>query len=92
MKCSNCGREIAEDSKFCKFCGTNISCTDDNDNSTNKPTIKWGRLMLGVIGVIIGGYAMLRSGGIVSILSFCCIMGIIVFLAYKSKKINSLKP
>ncbi len=24
MKCPNCGREIADDSKFCDFCGTKI--------------------------------------------------------------------
>ena len=25
MKCPNCGREIGNDSKFCNFCGTQIT-------------------------------------------------------------------
>ena len=30
MKCSKCGKEIANDSKFCEFCGTQIKHSDNN--------------------------------------------------------------
>lgn len=42
MKCPNCGKEIAEDSKFCEFCGKKIQSMGDN----KKKTILWVSLAL----------------------------------------------
>ena len=84
MKCPNCGKEIAEDSQFCEYCGVKINPIDVS--TANKPKVKWGQLILGIIGVIIGGLGLLHSAGLVGMLSFFCIMGIIVFLAYMRKK------
>lgn len=30
MKCPKCGRDIANDSKFCEYCGTQIKHSDNN--------------------------------------------------------------
>lgn len=87
MKCSNCGKEIAEDSLFCEFCGTKIS--DTNNNPTNKSKIKWAQLILGILVLLIGCYLMFRSGGITGALMVLVIgVGIIVFLALNKKRIN----
>lgn len=38
MKCQHCGKEIAEDSKFCTYCGSTIL----------KKNVKWLQLLLGL--------------------------------------------
>lgn len=47
MKCSNCGKEIADDSRFCEFCGSQIKIKEDKK-------LKWGQLLIGAIFLIIG--------------------------------------
>lgn len=37
MKCSNCGKEIAEDSKFCVYCGTQVTNFTENVEVVQKP-------------------------------------------------------
>lgn len=84
MKCPKCGKEIANDSQFCEFCGAKVSCGEDK--STDKPKVKWIQLILGIIGFVVGGYFMLRSGGWLGLLMILVIMGIIALAAYKNKK------
>jgi hypothetical protein len=38
MFCTNCGKNIGEDSKFCQFCGTNIGDKKDNDKKETETT------------------------------------------------------
>lgn len=40
MKCSNCQKEIDDDSKFCEFCGNNISTRGIVDKKTIITKIK----------------------------------------------------
>ena len=37
--CSNCGKEIAENSAFCPSCGTAIGGTNSNQNNSNNTSI-----------------------------------------------------
>lgn len=87
MKCPNCGKEIAEDSQFCEYCGTKIKFVVNN--STDKPKVKWVQLILGIIGVVFGGYiiSIVSDGGGISLLLIVLvvIVGIMVY-SYKQKK------
>ena len=47
MKCSKCGKEIANDSNYCEYCGTKVT------KAKNK-TIIWIVLVLCVIGLFVG--------------------------------------
>ena len=69
MKCKRCGEEIANDSKFCEFCGT----------KSEKKQIKWWQLILGLIGLT-GGLLMIKSSGTGWIV---IVLIIIVFLVMK---------
>ena len=42
MKCKHCGEEIANDSRFCEFCGTKIK----------KRGLPWWAILLIVIGAV----------------------------------------
>ena len=58
MKCSKCGKEIANDSLFCEYCGTEIR----NDNANKKDKIKrvdirWALLFAMFIATIAMGFA-----------------------------------
>ena len=58
MKCSNCGREIANDSLFCEYCGTEIK--EDNANkidNTKRVDIRWALLLAMFIATITMGFA-----------------------------------
>ena len=88
MKCPNCNREIENDSVFCEYCGTKIKIVVNN--STDKPKVKWVQLILGIIGVVFGGYiiSIVSDGGGIGIgllLIEVVIVGIMVYL-YKQKK------
>ena len=48
MKCPNCGKEIANDSQFCEFCGTQLK------KSTKNPNTVWIILALLLCAVVIG--------------------------------------
>jgi uncharacterized membrane protein YvbJ len=48
MKCPNCGKEIANDSLFCEFCGTKVTKEKANKKK------KWG-VVLALCILIIGG-------------------------------------
>lgn len=51
MKCLNCGKEIADDSKFCEFCGAKIT-----SRQTTHTKVKWIVplcLLVGIIAVIV---------------------------------------
>ena len=48
MKCPNCGKEIANDSQFCEFCGTQLK------KSTKNPITVWIILALLLCAVVIG--------------------------------------
>ena len=84
IRCTNCGKEIANDSQFCEYCGAKVSCGEDK--ATDIPKVKWIQLILGIIGFVVGGYFMLRSGGWLGRLMLLAIVGIIAFAAYKNKK------
>ena len=47
MKCTNCGKEIANDSKFCEYCGTKVKKA-----KSRKPF--WIVLALCVIALFVG--------------------------------------
>lgn len=36
MKCPNCGKEIANDSQFCEYCGVKIVSTNDESNNSHR--------------------------------------------------------
>lgn len=40
MKCPNCGKEIANDSQFCEFCGTNVNFVGASTPNNVKPKRK----------------------------------------------------
>ena len=84
MKCPNCGKEISNDSLFCEYCGAKINFAVNN--STDKPKVKWGLLILGIVMFGVGGYFMIESGSIIGILMLLVIGGIIGFAAYRSGK------
>ena len=48
MKCSKCGREIANDSNFCEYCGTKVG------NNKKKETIKIVLIVLSVVIAMVG--------------------------------------
>lgn len=83
MKCPNCGKENANDSLFCEYCGTKIKIVVNN--STDKPKVKWVQLILGVIGVVVGGYIISNvSNGIGLLLTvLVVIVGIMVYISRK---------
>ena len=87
MKCPNCNREIENDSVFCEYCGTKIKIVVNN--SIDKPKVKWVQLILGIIGVVFGGYiiSIVSDGGGIGLLliMLVVIVGIMVYL-YKQKK------
>jgi hypothetical protein len=39
MYCKHCGKEIAIDSKFCKFCGNGVADSSNQESSTPKPNL-----------------------------------------------------
>ena len=51
MFCSNCGKEIEDNAKFCKYCGKNF--VSNSENNTENNNINANRLTLG--DVVVGG-------------------------------------
>ena len=49
MKCSNCGKEIAEDSQFCEYCGTKTNLTAPIEETVASPKSKKGLITFLVI-------------------------------------------
>ena len=49
MKCSNCGKEIAEDSQFCEYCGTKTNLTAPIEETVASPNSKKGLITFLVI-------------------------------------------
>ncbi len=60
MYCKQCGREIAEDAKFCSFCGkeqTSVETTNSEQSSKAKPSIPKKKIIMlgiGLVAVILG--------------------------------------
>ena len=57
MKCPKCGKEIAEDSAFCEFCGATIK--DDETKSTSSNSRLWmilGIILFVIVAVLVGTY------------------------------------
>lgn len=54
MKCSNCGKEIANDSMFCEYCGTK---TRNDEQRIKKADIRWSLLPAMIIATIAMGFA-----------------------------------
>lgn len=54
MKCEHCGGEIANDSFFCEFCGSQLVSGGNTSNSGNKSGLVWSLIVLIVMcGIII---------------------------------------
>lgn len=49
IKCSNCGKEIAEDSQFCEYCGTKTNLTAPIEETVASPKSKKGLITFLVI-------------------------------------------
>ena len=81
MKCPNCGKENANDSLFCEYCGTKIKIVVNS--STDKPKVKWVQLILGVIGVVVGGYMISKNGIGLLLTVLVVIVGIMVYISRK---------
>ena len=61
MKCPNCGKEIANDSKFCEYCGTKLV---KKLPITKKKLLPWltGCLVVGIIALVIILIIQMASG------------------------------
>ncbi len=55
MKCPNCGKEIANDSKFCEFCGAKIIFASISEKSPQKKKVVWITLILILCLLLLGG-------------------------------------
>ena len=55
MKCPNCGKEIANDSKFCEFCGAKIIFASIGEKSPQKKKVVWITLILILCLLLFGG-------------------------------------
>ncbi len=56
MKCPNCGREIAEDSVFCEYCGTKLICKEQekqSQQSSNEMKSGDGKKIVYVISLVL---------------------------------------
>ena len=55
MKCPNCGREIADDSKFCDFCGTKLVSDPVAPAAEEKASFiqRLGSFLIPLAGIII---------------------------------------
>ena len=85
MKCSKCGKEIADDSQFCEFCGAKV--IRDRRGFEGKPGMKWLWLVLGLIGlVVLGWYAFLRTYGLFRLVVLIVAVALIVLLIRKFVK------
>ena len=42
MKCPNCGREIANDSVFCEYCGATLK--ENASNNEKQVNVRWALL------------------------------------------------
>ena len=64
MKCNKCGKEIADDSKFCPFCGSEVTATvdatvvDDKKEGTSEGKFN----ILGVVGFCLSMLGILSTG------------------------------
>lgn len=58
MKCSKCGKEIANDSLFCEYCGTEIKVDNANKkDNTKRVDIRWALLPAMFLATIAMGFA-----------------------------------
>ena len=60
MKCQSCGKEIANDSKFCEFCGAEVKKSQKGGTSTveTKESRKWIYVTFAVILISLFGYVL----------------------------------
>ena len=60
MKCQKCGREIANDSKFCEFCGAEVKKNQVGKTSTveSKNSREWIYIVFAVILISLVGYVL----------------------------------
>ncbi len=59
MKCPKCGKEIANDNKFCEYCGAQLNLT----TSVEKKKTNWFGIIGGSILLIMGLFMMFHSWG-----------------------------
>ena len=62
MKCSNCGKEIANDSHFCEFCGTRLELKP-NKGTFRKRKFLW-ILLVAIICVFVFGWPLYSKYGL----------------------------
>lgn len=70
MKCKHCGKEIADDSKFCEFCGAKLFDGESNDSENIGPQVittpisKWMWILIAfilVLGIVITVHVMVDN-------------------------------
>jgi predicted nucleic acid-binding Zn ribbon protein len=60
MKCPNCGKEIANDSVFCEYCGTKVETS--MPSATRLNWLKWLGLICIAVGIVLALRFMLYAG------------------------------
>lgn len=93
MKCPSCGREIANDSRFCEFCGVkvadsaphgehrqtqNIVNSTDDVETSKPPTVISDKLWMYV------GFGVIGFGSLTAMLVFCKVGAIYYDLGYNT--------
>ncbi len=53
MFCKHCGKELAEGSKFCPYCGGNLEENNENSKMTNQTSYDSGSAGWGILGFLI---------------------------------------
>ena len=70
MKCTNCGREIEKERKFCKYCGQPVKQATNNNNSKKYNKYKKNKSKKGIVIFIAILVVLTISGAFLSLIYF----------------------